>query len=164
MNMQKSIKILTGVIGAAAGIWGIRKVRKELAIKNKDVERMSRYYDLVLNWIDGLYGNMNIAEYLKKNGWQKVAIYGNGTMGFLLYEALKKSAVNVEYFIDKNAKEITLDIDDIHTVSIEEIGKQKCVDVIIVTPIHVYDAIKTDLWKNNIDIPIISLDTIVLEA
>lgn len=163
--MQKNIKALTAVIGVAAGIWGIGKVRKKLAIKNNnDVERMSRYYDLLLNWIDGLYGNMNIAEYLKKNGWQKVAIYGNGTMGFLLYKDLKESTVTVEYFIDKNAKELPLDIDDIHTVSIEEIEKQKCVDVIIVTPTHAYEAIKTDLWKNNIDIPIISLDTLVLEA
>ena len=162
--VRQGIKIFTAVIGVAAGIWGIGKIRKKLAIKNHDAERKNRYYDLLLDWIDGLYGNRSIAEYLKKNGWHKAAIYGNGTMGFLLYEDLKKSTVSVEYFIDKNAKEVPLDIDDIHTISIDEIEQQTGVDVIIITPIHVYDEIKTDLEKNGINIPIISLGTIILEA
>ncbi len=88
--MQKHIKVLISVLGAIAGIWGIEKARKKFAMKNTDVERINHYYDLLLNWIDGLYSNRSISDYLKKNGWYKAAIYGNGTMGFLLYEDLKK--------------------------------------------------------------------------
>lgn len=163
--MQKK-KVLygVGIIGIALGIWGIGDIKKKIAIKKNGDERINRYYDLLLNWIDGLYGGRSITDYLKKTVGKKIAIYGNGTMGFLLYEELKKSDITVEYFIDKRAKEIPLDIDDIHTISIEEIQKQNRVDAIIVTPIHVYDAIKADLEKKEIDIPILPLDTIVLEA
>lgn len=162
--MRKSMKVLAAGIVTAVGVLGIRKARKKTAIQKKSNERVNQYYDLLLNWIDGLHGNRSIAKYLKAHGYQKVAIYGNGTMGFLLYEELKKSDVIVEYFIDKNAKEVPLNIDDIQTISMEEIGSQRMVDAIIVTPIHVYDSIKSDLEKEDIDIPILSLDTVVLEA
>lgn len=162
--MKKNMKILIGAIGAVAGIWEIRQIRKKMTLFRQNDDRLNRYYDLLLNWIDALYGKRSLSDYLKSNGYQKVAIYGNGTMGFLLYEDLKKSDMTVAYFIDKNAQEIPLDIEGIHTIGVEKIKEQEEVDAIIVTPIHAFDAIKNDLKKKDINIPIISLDTVVLEA
>ncbi len=158
-------KVVKWIGFMALGLTVIKGVKQLVKEKEKQLTRSNMYYDVVLAWLDGVFNDRRIADWLRKNNYTKVAIYGKGTLGLLLYEELKKCNIEIPYFLDQSAKEIPIRIDEIPVIAVSEFERvQTDADVIIVTPVHVFEAIHKDIREAQIDIPIVDLAQIVNEV
>ena len=157
--------LLCGTAMATVGVFGVKYVKRKIKASENNLNRQSQYYDVLLDWIDNMQGYRRIDRSLLKSGYRKIAVYGKGTLGFLLYRELMNTDVTIEYFIDQTADEYSSNVDGIPVVKKEDIFQMEPVDAIIVTPIHVYENIKKDLKCFGVEkIPIISIKETVLEA
>lgn len=163
--MTKKVKrLICGTAIAAAGIAAIRYIKRKIHLSETNLNRQSQYYDALLDWIDNMQSNRKIDTFLLENGFEKIAVYGKGTLGFLLYRELQNTDVTIEYFVDQTADEYSSNVEGIPVIKKEELDKMEAVDAIIVTPIHAYENIKTDLEGIGVTVPIISLNEAILEA
>jgi len=135
-------------------IYRLKKKLKQLSETN---QRFVMYYDITNIWLKLKNHNIKLADYLKHNGYHKVAIYGIGKMGQRLYEELNNSPVEVSYFIDQKVDKF----DNKDVVKIEDISKMEPVDAVIITPIYSYDVIENAILATGIDYPILSLEEVV---
>lgn len=104
------------------------------------------------------YKNYDLSNYLcQQMGIRKLAIYGLGKFGELLYHRLKESKVTVAAGIDKEKKEFY----DLNVVS--DVDLLEDVDVIIVTPVKEQLEIVGELRRKT-DIPVYSFLEIVERA
>ena len=78
-----------------------------------------------------------------------------GGIGERVYEELKKTDVDVKYFIDKSVINSRLKVFDIN-------DELPYVDVIIVTPIFAFDDIEREL-SQKVNYPIVSIEDIIYE-
>lgn len=157
--MKKSvISIMSALIGLATGAGAIKKISEKNVEKEKNMSEKHLSLFLMMNqWVKVKQEGKNVANYIKKQGYKKVAIYGMSYAGETLVDELKESAIQVTYAIDKNAGAV---YENINIVSPEECLEN--VDAIIVTAITFYDEIKEDLNK-KINVPIFSLEDILYE-
>ena len=108
----------------------------------KQIDKFKSYYLMHETWLELYMNNIKIADNLKKQGINKIAIYGYGKIGKNLYKEISKSDIEVCYIIDKQAKKL---IGDIPVLDIqEELPK---VDAVIVTIPEQYDKIRQELKK-----------------
>lgn len=153
------IAVLSMALGAVAGI-GV--LSKSMGEKAKSLKGMSDKYQslfIMMNqWVKVKQDGKELSEYFKKNGYQKIAVYGMSYVGQNLVNELKTSGIEVAYGIDINADSIYSDID---VMTIEDELEE--VDVIVVTPITFFDEIEEKLTK-KVDCPIISLEDILYEV
>ena len=108
-------------------------------------------------WVRAKQENKNITEYIERNNYKSIAIYGMNYVGERLLNELRGSAITVKYAIDKKADEMYSDIDIMFPN--DELGD---VDAIIVTAISFIDEVKQTLSK-KVTCPIISLEDILYE-
>ena len=108
-------------------------------------------------WLRIKQDNKSIAEYLEKEGYKEIAVYGINYAGETLVRELESSAVSVKYGIDRNADKICTEIEVITPE--RELPK---VDAVIVTAITFFDEIEEQL-STQIDCPILSLEDILYE-
>ncbi len=108
-------------------------------------------YEASVKWIEIKQDGKKIEEYLLKNGYHSIAIYGASYLGQRLLHELEGTGVNVKLVFDKNNIDICKEYSEM-------------IDAIIITPITYYDEIKVQL-RNLIgnEITIISLDTILFK-
>lgn len=142
----------------------IASQKKYLKIVNAKYIKFKKYYQLYNKWLENNEKGINIAEKLKKHGYNKIAIYGNGEIGNRLYEQLKKTEVDVLFFIDKSSSDIEMiNKENIEIKALNSlVSNDKCLDCIIVTPIHEFEQIKKEMEIMEIKhIPIISIEDIV---
>ncbi|NLO09326.1 MAG: hypothetical protein GX129_05590 [Clostridiales bacterium] len=71
--------------------------------KDKSIELNKSKYDFMLEWVAIHKLGYSLANHLERSGYHRIAIYGMGEIGYLIYDALKDSNVEVIYFIDNNA-------------------------------------------------------------
>lgn len=134
---------------------------KALDKSEKNTERYKIYYSALIKIFKNMKKNINMSEYLLKNGICNVAIYGKGTLGEVFYNEIKDSDVNIECFIDRNATNGGTYGEGIPVKSIEEFAESTSVDAIIISPIFEFESISEELLKNNISNKRISLEEIV---
>lgn len=163
--MKKKIKkMFYGTVLLALGIGAVRYVKGKIQASESNLHRQSQYYDALLDWIDNMQAKRKISTFLEEKGYRTIAVYGKGTLGFLLYRELKDTEIHIEYFVDQAADEYTSDVEGIPVIRKDEISDRKEVDAMIVTPIHAYKSIESDLKQMNISMPILSLTEAILEA
>lgn len=162
---MKKIKYIV-MLAATAGIStiAIKHVKRKIQSAELNTSRLSKYYDILLDWIDNLYGKRKLESVFLKKNYKKIAVYGRGTLGLLLYEELKDADIEIKYYIDQNADKYSSDIDGIPTLGIEAVNQMEAIDCIVVTPIHVYENIKDSLESTGVTIPILSLQEVIVEA
>lgn len=161
---KKAKGILFGTAIATIGVLAIRFIKRKIRLSETNLNRQSQYYDALLDWIDNMQGNRRIDAFLLENGYKKIAVYGKGTLGFLLYRELQNADVTIEFFMDQTADEYSSNVEGIPVIKKEELDKMEEVDAIIVTPIHAYENIRKDLEGMGVTIPVISLNEAILEA
>lgn len=92
-------------------------------------------------WLQNIYNKKYISEYLIKMGWTKIAIYGYGKLGKILYKDISgDKRITIAYIIDQRIEDKELSIDFVKLNS-----NMEKVDVIIVTAIFDYNAILKEL-------------------
>lgn len=128
----------------------IRKQRDTLQKDEKIIQCFSKWFVLKKS------GN-TISNYLKKNGYQKIAIYGFGYLGRNLYEELKGSEIEVQYVIDRKAPVL-----DIQIPAYKSYDMFPEADAVIVTLMGNYKKAVSDL-EDGVSCPILSFEDILYE-
>lgn len=77
----------------------------------------------------------SLTDFFKFHGYNKIAIYGIGDLGEIIYQDLSQSDISIEFFIDGAYKSFSKGYKNIPVVGIEDIKKQSKVDVILISPI-----------------------------
>lgn len=130
-------------------------------IKLKDKTRIEIYNRILSLWIENKNNNKNIKNYLKKNNFNNIAIYGCGELGKRLAEELIANGFLNISIIDNVKQEFIFNKHVIETESLNEFNDN--VQMIIVTPVHQFNDIKKVLIDKNINCSIVSLEEIVKE-
>ena len=146
------------ISGLVLGWYIIRRsLGYKLRVEKDNRVKMTEFYFLLVRWNRLKNNNQMISDWLKKHNISKIAIYGMKELGFLLYEELKDSDINICYAIDMEAEKIVCEL---NVLKPEEISEN--VDAIIVTAIHHYDDIEECLKIKGCG-EAISLEDIIFE-
>lgn len=153
-----TITILSSIVGFFVGahkVWRLegKEKQKIQAMSDKHLELF-----LMMNqWVEIKQKGKRISDYLEKNGYKNIAIYGMSYVGERLLYELEESSIIVKYGIDKKADEVYSDIKLIHPDNyLEE------VDAVIVTSVFFMKEIE-NILVGKISCPIISLKDILYE-
>lgn len=157
--MKKGIlPVLLSVAGTAAGYGAASyKEKKKTKIQKEYADKHLQLYLMMNQWVQVKQEGKSIADYLDKEGYKNVAIYGMNYVGETLLRELAGTDISVKYGIDRKAETIYSDIkvvvphDDLENV-----------DAVIVTAITVYDEIE-GLLSEKLNCPILSLEDILYE-
>ena len=158
--MKKGLlSVLSTLAGVAAGVYTAGKaMKKKLDYKANMSDKHLALFLMMNEWVRIKQENKSIAEYLEKEGYKEIAVYGINYAGETLVRELEGSAVSVKYGIDRNADNICAEIEVITPE--RELPK---VDAVIVTAITFFDEIEEQL-SVQIDCPILSLEDILYEV
>ena len=94
----------------------------------RDKDMWRRKYTISDAWLQNVLSGNTFMEHLKYNQAKRIAIYGFGKYGKLLYKEMQKREIPVACIIDQNADKLAGDIgvctlDDLH----------ESLDIVIVT-------------------------------
>ena len=120
----------------------------------RQIREIQESHYMLTMWLNSHFGN-SIEEYLKREGIKKVAIYGCGFFGRMLYKELFKTDIKVEYMIDQR-RDIDADVEVISPQS-----QWRRVDAIIISPLE-YQSI-LDTWKEHFIYKTLILKKILME-
>lgn len=152
------IAVLSTLAGAAAGAGAVGKKTSEEIRKQKGyADKHLALYLMMNQWVKVKQENKSLADYLERNGYKEIAIYGMNYAGETLLSELAGSGVKVKYGIDQKANEKYLDID---VISPDD--DLPDVDAVIVTAITFFDEIEEKLLE-KLDCPILSLEDVLYE-
>ncbi len=101
----------------------------------------------------------NVGELLTSYGYQRIAIYGMGEAGHILYGMLSENEIKIPYVIDHHVK---VDLVSTRQITVEELSDINDIDAIIVTPLVEYDILEKQICENS-DIPVIGMADIIKE-
>lgn len=159
--MSKFAKtILVGLVSAAAGAAASACVVANSAGKevDKNLQMSKKHLDLFLmmnQWVKVKQEGKNVSDYLEKNDYKSIAIYGMSYAGEALVRELSDSAIEVKYGIDKNAAGV---YSELKLVTPEDELEE--VDAVVVTAISFFEDIEKNL-SNKLKADIIALDDIL---
>lgn len=128
--------------------------------------RTNQYYRLLINWFKLKQSKANIIEYFIERNYQKVAIYGSGEIGKILYKELDQSRIEVVTFVNENSNPDGLNLcgKKISVIGVDELLNPQVmynIDAVIVTPVYDYQKIKDVLSTKYSSYQIISVDEII---
>lgn len=147
--------ILAGM--AAGGIPALLTGSKKIG-KYKELDRKNNIIlGLYGKWMDIRNEGKTVADYLKENGYRSVAIYGMHYIGENLLEELRDHQIEVKYAIDRNADNITSDVDVFHPED-----DLPDADAVIVTAFYYFDEIQ-DRLQGRVSCPVLSFEDIIYE-
>lgn len=111
-------------------------------------KQKDKFWDmfLLLEKITLMKNNGSLVDYFIKNEYRKIAIYGFGRLGKVLFELLRDTEVEVLYIIDKNCLNGVLGYND----------NWKTVDVIVLTQVDELNEIKEEI-REKVDYKVITL-------
>ncbi|MCL2146435.1 MAG: hypothetical protein FWH52_01385 [Synergistaceae bacterium] len=119
---------------------------KELIRKDVELYRVKSYYDTI-SQIVSLGGKNTILQFLKENGYNKIVIYGAGTLGKIFYDSIKDAYDEIT-IVDNNQAS-RYDYDEKNVVSVESLMNSNF-DIVIITPLFAFETIKETLGKLDI--------------
>lgn len=172
--MKKGIKALLmgGILAGGAGYGLYKWFSKEKNEKKEEEEivdsiryrRLECYYDMLSKWMELRLNHSSIAAYLKKQGIRKVAIYGHGKIGILLYQDLIEDGMKAEYFVDGQLQPDYRSIDDTLVTIPERLSSAPETDAMIVTPSYDFDEIEKYCKKNGYKGTILSFSHLLYQV
>ena len=162
MNGNMSMVAATAVAllaGLISGAWiAFRAVSPKYRKAKSESTKHFRMFTLMNQWVKIKQDGKNLAEYLDKKNYKKIAIYGMNFIGERLLSELKDSDITVSYAIDKNAKNLFSYVD---LITPDE--KLEEVDAIVVTAIAYFDEIEEMLMDKGVKCPILSVEDLMYE-
>ncbi len=161
--MNKILLLLIGLlIGMIAGgiiVGGMSLHIMVFLAKNKDanIMKFKSYFELALKMIEKLISGDELFQTLVQKKYNKLAIYGCGSMGRLLVKLLEREGIFVCFFIDKGLEGKNIDGKNVRGVN--DIDTD--VDCIIVTPYLDFENIENELKHLNEEREVLPLNLIV---
>lgn len=133
-------------------------LRNKYRIKRKDGYNIQQYLDLMNQWLILKQKNIKLDDYLYKNNWKTIAIYGMGIYGRHLVRELESSnKCKICYGIDMVSKH------SYHGIKIYRMDEiSETVDVVINTII--YDSKINLMIKEAMNCTIINIDELIFES
>lgn len=122
------------------------------------IMRYQNGYFFLLSWLQT--SKYSLERYFLDKGYRRIAIYGFGMHGHLLYKELLNSNVKVSYAIDLHGDEMK-NREEIPVFGIQE-ELPRC-DVVVVSIINDYNTVASVL-KNKVSCSVISLYEVVSES
>lgn len=148
-----SVSLLAGI---GIGIFLMGEISIDVIKKNSRLSDKHLSLFLLMNqWVQVKQKGMSVAEYLTKNNYKQIAIYGMSYMGGTLVKELKDTEVIVKYGIDIKPDEAYADID---VFSPDQDMPE--VDAIIVTAVSAFCEIEKMLHE-KVCCPVLSLEDIL---
>ncbi|MCL1864054.1 MAG: glycosyltransferase family 4 protein [Defluviitaleaceae bacterium] len=133
------------------------KLDPDTTKRNNHVDFEGIYYGLYVKKEKG----KSVADYLQKNRYNRVAIYGFGTCGRLLYDELSSSDIDVKYIIDRNITPHKSSSVESMLVAKEDISICSDVDLIILTIPCDLDEVEGYI-KDTIGIKVLTISELIL--
>ena len=157
--MKKGIAVaLSAVLGASVGALGTKNMcNAKTAEKQKMSDKHLALFLLMNQWVKVKQEQKDIAQYLEKKGYKKIAIYGMSYVGERLFDELKDSGIETAYAIDKKTDGIYAEID-----VFAPDDTLPAVDAVIVTPVFFFEEIKQTL-SSQTKADILSLEDILYD-
>lgn len=153
------ISILSAFAGAVFGAVAVGKMSRDKTQKIQSISDKHLTLYLMMNqWVKVKQEGKNLADYLEKNDYSTIAVYGMNYAGSTLINELKNRNITVKYGIDRNVDSIYADVD---LVSVSD--DLEPVDAVIVTAVTFFDEIETVL-SGKVDCPILSLEDILFKV
>lgn len=118
-------------------------------------------YEILYKWMYCDIYQRTLEQTLSAQDICSVMIYGLGEMGELIYDKLKGSRIKVECFIDAFSPANQYYLEGIDVLKPYEV-KGRQADLIIISLAHIEESIKKDLIKAGINIPIESIENIIM--
>lgn len=144
--LYSMLLFLTGLLCTA------KKAGSVILEKQHNVEKFQKLFSVLEIWVEKKQQGKNIEDFLKRNEYYSVAVYGLGNVGKLLEEELKDYA-ELRYGIDRRTVSTEFPVyrpeDDLPEV-----------DVVIVTPAYEFEEIEEAL-KKKLSCPVYSIEDIV---
>ena len=125
-------------------------------------KREQETIETLTRWLENRINGVAISEYFSECGYQSVGIIDAGEIGKMLYQELKKSTIEVRWFIDKNAEGI-VDIDGIPVKLIKQVNTLDEVDIVCISPVYDYEMVTRFLVELKPEIRTIALCDVVSE-
>ncbi|MCM1106153.1 MAG: hypothetical protein NC355_04330 [Blautia sp.] len=125
--------------------------------------KYKRKYDILYKWMLCDIQGRNVVDVLQKQGIKNVAIYGVAELGVILYRELQNSPVKVDCFIDKYSMVTHYGANEIEIIKPSELSTRDNIDLIIIAVTNAFDEIKRNLDDLGNQIPMISLEDIVMD-
>ena len=122
----------------------------------KKPDRYYQWYKVIYQWVIIQQDKVRVADYFRNKNYKRVAIYGMGELGKLLLRELRDTDIEIPFTIDQNARSIT--VSGVRTVTLKEIDED--VDVIVVSVVDKFDAIRADIEK-HVSVPVVSLEDVL---
>ena len=152
------LTVLSATVGAATGAAAVNYTKMKQHEEDFAVIKKNELILKMFNkWLMIKQEGKNIADYLKENGYNKVAIYGMSYAGERLLDDLNGTDIVVAYAVDRNADKIFVETE---VVLKDEVMDMEPVDAIIVTAISFFSDIEKEL-SEMVDCPILSLEDIL---
>lgn len=126
--------------------------KKQLQIQ---LEKLSRYYQILVMWLEMKQNGKSVIEYLQRNKIKRIAIYGMNALGERFYEEIKNTEIEVVCIIDKSPD---LVVGEFVVISPNQVIPE--LDAIIVAADYYYQEIEKQL-KMRVNYPVYSLSGVL---
>ncbi len=144
----------------------VEKYKKEISYYSEkefkiicNSKKWELYTSIFDRWMNLREKNINISDYLKKNHFNRIMLYGVGIFSEHMILECKKNDVSVIGIIDRS-KHFSVNDIEVYQMS----NDLPNVDVIVVTAIYSMDDICNEIRKYNKEIKILSLLELILFA
>lgn len=155
--MKKMLKFMSVFgSGITLGIGMAKLMKRSDKTESERTLKFKTQFYMVNHWVSILQANHNLLKYFEENGYDKIAIYGLGTLGGNLANELKDKVV---FAIDESAE--GRDGSRFPVYYMEDDINEKA-DVIVVTPVSAFWEIKAKC-EQKFDCPVISLEDVIYD-
>ena len=106
----------------------------------KEYLKFKEYYNVMQQWVVMLQKKISLSEYLLRNGYKKIALYGMSDIGNCLAIEIKEdNKCDLLYAIDQGEPKLYTDI---ICIKLDEISYYEKPDLIIITLPHIFQDIR----------------------
>lgn len=141
------------------------KQLKELLTKDyeKQLSRLKNDFNITSRWLSLKLSQRELTEYFQRHHYKKIAIYGMGQIGKMLYQDLRNTSLEFAGFIDQNAGQTHFATEEIPVCRVEEIDDLQT-DCIVISLVHIKELVEANIRAVREDIAICPLDQILDEV
>lgn len=121
------------------------KLLEDYRNKDEEIHKREEALRIYERWMDASIDKKSVSDYLLKNGYNHVGIYGMGRVGSQLWKEFRNSKIQVDYIVDKKMGKKTQYYEDIPCLDLE--SEIPSTDIIIVTISSQIESVVSELRK-----------------